>query len=337
MNSSPSSPTLLAERVTKGDRRALARVISLIENGKGEAHLSELYPHTGNAHIIGITGAPGVGKSTLVGSLSRELVSRGKKVAVLAIDPSSPYSGGALLGDRIRMTKACLEAGVYIRSMSSRGSWGGIAPKTSDVLFAIDAAGFDYILLETVGVGQSEIEIVKYADTVAVVLVPGMGDGIQALKAGIIEIADIFVINKADMKGVKVLKKELLAMLQLSSTSTKYLLRSPLSQGEQDTDTSRNPNIISTIATNDKGLDELADEILRHYVEASNSGALELRRKEFLRMSFWQQLKASVSERLVTRCNSDRDIISLLKQLDDRVVPPVVLASKIAKKLLDED
>ena len=188
-----NNPEQLVKSLLQGSVPALARVLSLIEDGgsRGQQCLKLLYPHTGNIGVIGVTGSPGAGKSTLVNGLAEELVKEGKRVAILAIDPSSPYSGGAILGDRIRMSSAASDSGIFIRSMATRGALGGLAPNAAESIFAMDAAGFDYVILETVGVGQAEVEIVGLADTVVLVLVPGMGDGVQALKAGIIEIADI--------------------------------------------------------------------------------------------------------------------------------------------------
>src|SRR5947209_9715207 len=193
----------IVERLLSGDRRALARMVTLIENEVPAArrYLAELHQYAGKAHIVGVTGAPGAGKSTLVTHLVRELRRRDAKVGVIAIDPTSPFTGGAILGDRIRMMELSGDPKVYIRSMASRGNLGGLAAATRDVVRALDAAGFDLVIIETVGAGQAEVEIVRAAQTVVVVTVPGMGDDIQAIKAGILEIADIFVVNKADRPG----------------------------------------------------------------------------------------------------------------------------------------
>jgi LAO/AO transport system kinase len=213
-----TSPELLAERILAGDIRALARAASLVESqGRpGRALLKLLFPHTGRALILGITGPPGAGKSTLVSALSRLLRAQGKTVGIIGIDPSSPFSRGALLGDRIRMQEHHADEGVFIRSMATRGNLGGLASASFEMALLIDAAGRDVIIIETVGVGQDEIDISRMADVTLLVLVPGMGDDVQAIKAGIMEVADIFVINKADLAGADRLKQEICAMQSLA-------------------------------------------------------------------------------------------------------------------------
>ena len=200
-----------AAKILAGDRRALAKAATAIENRRPEAEtlLKELFPHTGRATVVGITGAPGAGKSTLVDGLARELRREGKKVGIIAVDPSSPFTGGAILGDRIRMLGHHTDSGVFIRSMATRGWLGGLAAATTDLAVLLDAAGKDVVLIETVGVGQDEVEIAKLADVTVVVLVPGMGDDVQAIKAGIMEIADVFVINKSDQPGADRLEREI--------------------------------------------------------------------------------------------------------------------------------
>ena len=265
----------LIGKLLAADTAALARILSLIENSSSHsARISELlYPHTGKAYVIGVTGAPGVGKSTLVDALVLHLAQGGSRVAVLAVDPSSPYSGGALLGDRIRMSKAAA-LGVFIRSMATRGALGGLAAKTPEALFAMDAAGYDYIVVETVGVGQAEVEIVRTADTVLVTLIPGLGDGVQALKAGIIEIADVFVINKADYEHADRLERELITVMSLAGAN------------------SIRPEIVRTVATESKGIQELAAAIEKHRASAQSSGAAVERKKQFLTTAFRGQLEA---------------------------------------------
>jgi len=238
----------LVERLLRGERRALARLLTRVEDGSAE-RLREvvrlLHPHTGNAHLIGLTGSPGVGKSTLTSALVGQWRSRGKRVAVLAVDPTSPFSGGALLGDRVRMQDHALDEGVFIRSMASRGHLGGLSWATPQALLVLDAAGFDVIIVETVGVGQAEVEIASAADTTIVTVAPGMGDAIQAAKAGILEIADVFVVNKADREGANRTVSELREMQKLG-------------HGEWLAP------ILKTVAARDEGIAELADAVERH-------------------------------------------------------------------------
>jgi LAO/AO transport system kinase len=212
-------PSATAQRILAGDLRSIARAATAIENRATDAEplLRELFPHTGRAVIVGITGAPGSGKSTLVDQLVQTLREEGRPVGVIAVDPTSPYSGGAILGDRIRMQRHHADPGVFIRSMATRGWLGGVARSTTDMALLLDAAGCEYVLIETVGVGQDEVEIARLADVTVVVLVPGMGDDVQALKAGIMEIADVFVVNKADLPGADRLERQVRASLGLSS------------------------------------------------------------------------------------------------------------------------
>jgi LAO/AO transport system kinase len=256
--------TELVEGARNGDARAVARLISLVED---ESPLlrevtAALASHTGRAKIVGVTGAPGVGKSTSTAALVGRLRSAGQRVGVLAVDPSSPFSGGALLGDRVRMQDHALDREVYIRSMASRGHLGGLAWSTPQAIRVLDAAGCDVVLIETVGVGQSEVEIAGLADTTLVLLAPGMGDGIQAAKAGILEIGDLYVINKADRDGADTLRRELRSMLALAER--------PAGAWK--------PPIVKTVASRDEGLDEVVAEIDRHHAWLESSGELAVRR-----------------------------------------------------------
>ena len=250
--------------VRTGSARALGRLISWIENASPALPMimKELAPDTGRAHVVGLTGAPGVGKSTTATSLVRSLRARGERVGVLAIDPSSPFSGGALLGDRVRMQEHALDPDVYIRSMATRGHLGGLAAATPQALRAFDAAGFETVIVETVGVGQSELEVAQTADAILVLLAPGMGDGIQAAKAGILEIGDIFVVNKSDRDGAQALVRELRTMIALAD-------RSP-----QDW----KPPIVRTVAYEHRGIDDLLEAIDRFRVSQVETGRGQERR-----------------------------------------------------------
>jgi LAO/AO transport system kinase len=256
--------TELISAAREGQPRAIARLISLVEDASPQLRevMAALMPHTGHAHVLGITGSPGVGKSTSTSALVTLLRRQGKRVGVLAIDPSSPFSGGALLGDRIRMQDHASDPGVYIRSMASRGHLGGLSWSTPQALRVLDAAGFDVIVLETVGVGQSEIEVVGVADTVIVLLAPGMGDGIQAAKAGILEIGDIFVVNKADRDGASATSRELRHMIQLADRP----------------EGAWRPPVLKTVASRGEGIQEELEAIAEHYQWASESGELAKRR-----------------------------------------------------------
>ena len=231
------------ERLRSGDPRALARAISSVENRSPESAelLKAVFPHSGKARILGLTGAPGAGKSTLVDQLAKHYRREGKTLGIIAVDPTSPYTGGAILGDRIRMQDHYADPGIYIRSMATRGSLGGLARTTADVATVLDASGRDLILIETVGVGQDEVDIVRLADITVVILVPGMGDDVQTIKAGIMEIADIFVINKSDREGAERVEREVRVMQSLASRHDGWT-----------------PPIVKTVASEGKGVDELA-------------------------------------------------------------------------------
>ena len=254
----------LVERARNGEARAVARLISLVEDASPLLRevMAGLAPYTGNAQIVGITGSPGVGKSTSTNALVTALRATGQRVGVLAVDPSSPFSGGALLGDRVRMQDHALDKDVYIRSMASRGHLGGLAWTTPQALRVLDAAGCDVVLVETVGVGQSEVEIAGLADTTLVLMAPGMGDGIQAAKAGILEIGDVYVVNKADRDGAESVRRELRNMLALA----------------ERTEDDWKPPIVLTVAQTGQGVDEVVEKIDAHRAWMESSGELDRRR-----------------------------------------------------------
>ena len=239
----------LVDQVRAGDVRALARAISAVENRSPYSPdiLKALFPHSGKARIIGLTGSPGAGKSTLVDSLARQYRKQERSVGIIAVDPTSPYTGGAILGDRIRMQEHFADPGIYIRSMATRGSLGGLARTTADVATVLDASGRDVVLIETVGVGQDEVDIVRLADITVVILVPGMGDDVQSIKAGIMEIADIFVINKSDYEGAERVEREIRALQSLALRSDHWT-----------------PPIVKTVASEGKGIDDMAKAIANY-------------------------------------------------------------------------
>lgn len=298
MGATPEKSSLI-ERVVAGDTRSIARAISKVEDGNEGANLmKEIFPHTGRGLIVGITGAPGAGKSSLVDKLALLYRRRNERVGIVAVDPSSPFSGGAILGDRIRMQALGLDPGVFIRSMATRGNLGGLARATVDAVSILDAAGFSKVVVETVGVGQDEVEIVKAADVSVVVLVPGMGDDIQAIKAGIMEIGDIFVINKADREGVYTTEKELEALLSLSAREDGW-----------------HPPIIKTIATENKGIEELAAAI-ESYREFHFKSELGTDRRRAI--ARWRILEL-LRERLVARTLESNSASETLERLADEV------------------
>lgn len=280
------STAALIERALDHDRRAVAKLLSLVEAGGAGARavLAALHPRTGRAWSIGITGAPGAGKSTLTDQLVGRLRADGREVGVLAVDPTSPFSGGAILGDRVRMQSHTADPGVFIRSMATRGHLGGLALATPQAVRVLDAVGKEWIVVETVGVGQVEVEIAGHADTTVVVVNPGWGDAVQTAKAGLLEIADIFVVNKSDRPGTDEAVRDLLGMLELSSARP------------------WTPPIVRTVATTGEGVDDLRDAIVRHRAHLEESGEAQTRRQARLREELRGLVAARMSERADELC-----------------------------------
>lgn len=310
------SYTFSIEDLLRGDRRTMARAISSIENGDGNADaiLSSVYRHTGNAYRVGITGPPGAGKSTLTNKLARWYRKRNVRVGILAVDTTSPFTGGALLGDRIRMTDVELDDGVFIRSMASRGSLGGLSKKTREAADVLDASGVDVILLETVGVGQSELDIAGAADSTIVVLVPESGDGIQAMKAGLMEIADFFVLNKADRPGA-----------EQAVMSIKMIL------GFRPHDeTTWLPDVLKTVGSEGKGVQEVGEMILKHRSHLEQNGGLRVRRR--------QRMKSRIEEIVQDQMKVEFWNAGRLQKLSDDLDSVIALQKtpyQVAKELIN--
>src|SRR4249919_1315923 len=311
----------LSERLVAGDKRALARAITLLESDDpaGWDLVRDVYPRTGRARIVGFTGPPGVGKSTLIGALTAELRKAEREVAVLSIDPSSPFTRGALLGDRIRLSDHFLDPGVFIRSMASRGALGGLSEAALQVALAMDAAGKDDVLIETVGVGQAEIDIVDHADTIVLALMPGSGDSIQALKAGVMEIPDIIVINKADHPMTDTMVREVRSVLALS----------------QEPGSWRVP-ILRTEATRAEGVDELAVKIDEHRAFIESEGTLEARRARNLRSEVLGIATSRMRRKLEQTVSEDPATAALLDRVVRRELDPASAAAELLEKHADE-
>jgi len=305
----------LVARARDGDKRALARLLSIIENDEPQAAdvLRELYPKTGRARIVGVTGPPGGGKSTLVNRLAGAYREQGERVAIVAVDPSSPFTGGALLGDRIRMQERTLDDGLFIRSMASRGHAGGLARTTARVVNVLDAIGYGVVLVETVGVGQEEVDVVRVVDTVCLVTVPGLGDDIQAIKAGVLEIADVLVVNKADRPGADETARDLAQMLTLGKLRTEW-----------------KPPILRTVAAMGDGVPELVSAVARHATWAGESGERERRRRDAARTEVEGLLRDALVRRLRDRVGEDR-VDRAVARVADRAIDPYAAVDELLR------
>jgi LAO/AO transport system kinase len=314
----------LVERLLDGDRRALARMVTLIENDMPVArrYLAELHLRAGNAQIVGVTGAPGAGKSTLVTRVVRELRRRERKVGVVAVDPSSPFSGGAILGDRIRMMELAGDPNVFIRSMASRGSVGGLSASTRDVVRAMDAAGYNPIIIETVGTGQAEVEVMRAAQTVLVVTAPGMGDEVQAIKAGILEIADIFVVSKADKPGADQTVAELAMLLSLDPTRRQHDKTSPY----------WHIPVVKTAAIKDQGIQQLVDAMQDHHAYLVESGLLSQRAQRQVRSEV-QALLAHALMNALKQTVTEDEWRKLIEDITTRERDPYSVASQLQERI----
>ena len=315
----------VVEKIVAGDVRAVARLIRDIDDGTPgiRAVLKELYPHTGRAYVVGITGAPGVGKSTLVDQVISHLRKQDKTVGVLAVDPTSPFSGGAILGDRIRMQRHCGDQGVFIRSLATRGQFGGLTQSTRSAIDVLDAMGKDVILVETVGVGQDEVDVVKSAHTTVIVVIPGMGDDIQAIKAGILETGDLFVINKADREGTDKTMSDLRLMIDMDQK--KY------AGGKWK------PPILKAQAVFDKGVAEIIEEIEKHrkYLE-ENEGGLEFRkRKERVLVELEDMVKNRLIEEVLGKITETGEFENAVKDITEGKIDPYTACDNLVLPKID--
>jgi len=338
--------TNLAEQALQGQRRAIARLITHVENEHPQIHglLDDLYPHTGRAHLVGVTGSPGTGKSSLVNKLAKAYRNQDKSVAIIAVDPTSPFSGGAILGDRIRMRELSGDDGIFIRSMASRGSLGGLARAVDDTIKVLDAAGFEMIFIETVGAGQSEVEIAKTAHTVIVVEAPGLGDDVQAIKAGILEIADIFVVNKADRPGAERAVAVLKTMLELGHAPTHHIFHhgqlmtvegdsasaSPSNGSGQDENSWEIP-VLKAMALKGEGIEPVVTAIDQHLDYLKESGELVYRNRTRLIDELENTLQSELINQLLHQL-PDNYLSDIISKLVERRLSPYSAARTILEE-----
>jgi LAO/AO transport system kinase len=306
-----------AARIRAGDVRALSRAITAIENRDPAARdlLARLFPSTGAAYLIGCTGAPGTGKSTLVDRLAAHYRHANESVGVIAVDPTSPYTGGAILGDRIRMQGHAGDSGIFIRSMATRGRLGGLSAATADAALLLDAAGKRIVLIETVGVGQDEVDVVLLADCTIVLLVPGLGDDVQSMKAGLMEVADIFVVNKSDYPGADRLEQQIAAMLDLAPDITAW-----------------RPPIVHTVASEGRGVDELAEAIARFREHSENSAARAARKIDHWKRRLLAMLESEITERVLATPQGAEQLESLAREVAQRLKEPYTAVREIAAR-----
>jgi len=309
----------IASKVLKGEPRSVARLITLAENNSPEATIAmkDIHPNTGDAHVIGITGVMGGGKSTLISEITREYRKQDKKVGIIAIDPTSPFSGGALLGDRVRMMELAMDEGVFIRSMGTRGMLGGLTSAVYDVVEILDASGKDIVIVETVGVGQAEVDVIKIADTTLVVLVPGLGDSIQTIKAGVMEIADIYVINKADRPDVNQAVAEVESLVDIDCSNK-----------------DRKIPVLTTNARNGEGIKELVNEIIKHKNYLDNSKEFDIKRMKRYEAELIEIIKKRLMNLIFDESKFKDKVESLIIKIFKKEVDPYTAADEILGKIL---